>query len=318
MTHCLQSTQRRPRLVGQVLEGLGRPGGEGWQGVPTPPPSTPTPSPGNGKPSAGATPSARPQREAVGRTPGCICDGSGWAWQPSTPRYPDGAMVQCPACHAARLQARLVAASGLLPSELGLSLGDVVPNGPGTAHMLAMALEFCREPWGVWTLWGSFGNAKTLILQAVVNHFRRAGVLAVYVRFGDLLDYIRAGFNPDRHLDEDGVPDNHLARYRQLMAVQVLAIDEVDKARPTAFAAEFQTAFLDDRWRYGVEPDPAFRRHTLLAMNDDPGGLPGHIWDRLRDGRFGCWLDGEWQPGVTHNADASMRPAMERPRGNPQ
>lgn len=318
MTHCLQSTQRRPRLVGQVLEGLGRPGGEGWQGVPTPPPSTPTPSPGNGKPSAGATPSARPQREAVGRTPGCICDGSGWAWQPSTPRYPDGAMVQCPACHAARLQARLVAASGLLPSELGLSLGDVVPNGPGTAHMLAMALEFCREPWGVWTLWGSFGNAKTLILQAVVNHFRRAGVLAVYVRFGDLLDYIRAGFNPDRHVDEDGVPDNHLARYRQLMDVQVLAIDEVDKARLTAFAAEFQTAFLDDRWRYGVEPDPAFRRHTLLAMNDDPGGLPGHIWDRLRDGRFGCWLDGEWQPGVTHNADASMRPAMERPRGNPQ
>lgn len=223
-------------------------------------------------------------------------------------------MVQCPACHAARLQARLVAASGLLPSELGLSLGDVVPNGPGTETMLAMAREFCREPWGVWTLWGSFGNAKTLILQAVVNHWRREGVLAVYVRFGDLLDYIRAGFNPDRHLDEDGVPDNHLARYRQLMAVRVLAIDEVDKARLTAFASEFQTAFLDDRWRYGVERDPVARRHTLLAMNDDPAGLPGHIWDRLRDGRFGCWLGDEWQPGVTYNGDASMRPALERPR----
>ena len=86
----------------------------------------------------------------------------------------------------------------------------------------------------------------------------------------------------------------------------------VDNARLTAYASEFQSAFLDDRWRYGVERDPTLQRHTLLAMNDDPAALPGHLYDRLRDGRFGCELDGKWYGGITRNMDTSMRPAMER------
>jgi hypothetical protein len=35
-------------------------------------------------------------------------------------------------------------------------------------------------------------------------------------------------------------------------------------------------------------------------MNGDPSGLPGDLYDRMRDGRF----------VVFHNADASMRPVM--------
>lgn len=216
-------------------------------------------------------------------------------------------MVECPACYALRFQARLVAQSGLLPSELGITLDDIAPNGPDTARMLAMANEFCLAPWGVWTLWGSYGNAKSMILQAIVNHFRHRGVLAVYVRFKDLLDHIRAGNAPE-------AGDDAMARYRQLVEVQVLAVDEVDKARLTDYAEEFRTNFLDDRWRYGI----AQLRHTLLAMNHNPSELPGHIYDRLRDGRFGCWLltDGAevWYPGITKNMDESMRPAMERER----
>lgn len=264
---------------------------------------------------------------------GCICDGSGWAeleiyrwswaawlsledtnpWQRRT--------LRCDVCHARLWQQAMAVQSGLLDSELDLSLADVVPNGPDTALMLDMAHAFCAAPWGMWTLWGSYGAGKTLILQAIVNHFRRQGTLAVYVRFSDLLDYVRAGFDPGRHTDPDtGQPDDHLARYRRLMGVKILAIDEVDKARLTAYAEEFQAAFLDDRWRYGVERDPDIRRHTLLGMNDNPAGLPGHLYDRLRDGRFGCLLpatatpdnpDG-WQCGITRNMDESMRPAMVR------
>lgn len=215
-------------------------------------------------------------------------------------------MVCCESCQSRRLQESLSAQSGLLQSELRVTLDQVRVNGPDTALMLDMAREFCRSPWGMWTLWGYYGNAKTLILQAVVNHFRRNGQRAAYVRFKDLLDYIRAGNAPDAH-------DNDRDRYRRLLAVKYLAIDECDKARLTEYASEFRSAFLDDRWRYGVESGPE-QRHTLLAMNDDPAELPGHIYDRLRDGRFGCWLDNVWFPGITRNRDESMRPAMERAR----
>ncbi len=260
-----------------------------------------------------------------GRPQGCICDGSGWTArlerrQNHVPVYAgrnvvgsetidvvDEIMVRCPACASLALQQRLAAECGLLDSELAVNLDDAIGNGPDTAHMLAMAREFCRQPWGMWIVWGGYGNAKTLVLQAVVNHFRQKGILAVYVRFKDLLDYIRAGNRPG--LEED---DDARRRYRRLLDVAVLAIDEVDKANLTAYADEFRSAFLDDRWRYGCLPDTRLRRHTLLAMNCNPIDLPGHIYDRLRDGRFGCFLDGQWHNGITENRDQSMRPAMHR------
>jgi hypothetical protein len=217
-------------------------------------------------------------------------------------------MVQCPACAALAAQARLDALSGLFPSERAVSLDAIAPNGPDTARILAMARRYCHRPWGLWTLWGGFGNAKTLVLQAIVNHFRRGGQLAIYVRFHDLLDHIRAGHAPDA---------DHSARqrYQRLLRVRVLAIDELDKARITPYAHEFRTLLLDDRYRYALEPDSAVQRHTLLALNSNPAHLPPHIYDRLRDGRFGCTIDGIWHPGITCNRDPSMRPALSLVEG---
>lgn len=263
-----------------------------------------------------------PQVKDLAREGACICDGSGWAEvrrEFTRPIYElkgrdlvrvetvtdwKVVMVECEPCRAYRLQLALARESGLLRSERKVTLDQVRVNGPDTAIMLDMAREFCREPWGMWTLWGSYGNAKTLILQAIAGHFLNRGQRSVYVRFKNLLDFIRAGNDPDAH-------DDDRARYHRLLSVKVLAIDECDKARMTEYAQEFRSAFLDDRWRYGVENGPQ-QRHTLLAMNDDPAELPGHIYDRLRDGRFGCWLDGVWFPGITRNRDESMRPAMER------
>ncbi|MCP4538830.1 MAG: AAA family ATPase [Chloroflexi bacterium] len=168
-----------------------------------------------------------------------------------------------------------------------------------TVAMLELARRFVEQPWGFLTLHGTYGNAKTLILQAVVNEFREQhGLTGVYVKMRDLLNYVRAGYAPDAQ-------ENTLARYERLKAVPVLAIDEIDaalylsyrtSAKMTDFAYEFRAAFLDDRYRLAV----ACRAHTLFAMNGEPSELPGDLYDRMRDGRF----------VVFHNADASMRPVM--------
>lgn len=218
-------------------------------------------------------------------------------------------MVPCPdpdGVHRAAEVERLARISGLLPEELKIRLSDVMERGRrddlgnlslekliarhDTAAMLEVARRFVREPWGFLTLWGSYGNAKTLILQAVVNEFREQhGLVGVYVRLKDLLDYIRQGYDPSADVDAQ-------ERYERLKSLPVLAIDEFDAARMTDFAWEFRTAFLDDRYRLAV----ARRAHTVVAMNCDPADLPGDIYDRLRDGRF----------VIFHNTDSSMRPAM--------
>jgi DNA replication protein DnaC len=202
-------------------------------------------------------------------------------------------MVRCPdpaGVHKTAQVARLARISGLLPEEMSVCLNDIALVGD-TAKMTELAHKFVAEPWGFFTLWGGYGNGKTLILQAVVNEFRkRHGDIGIYVRMHDLLEYVRAGYASD-------AKDDARARYEQLKSLPVLAIDEFDAARMTDFAYEFRTAFLDDRYRLAITR----RAHTLFAMNSDPATLPGDIYDRLRDGRF----------EIFHNTDKSMRMEIE-------
>jgi len=225
-----------------------------------------------------------------------VCTGVGWLRNDAQPGEPGfGDLVPC-ACIAgeigARRLARLIRISGMLESELALTL-DGVRGRDAIAQAMTEARRVVADPYGFLTLWGGVGNGKTLILQAVVNELRqRVGLEGAYVRFKDLLDYIRAGFD-----DHDG-EGSERQRYQFLRTVPVLAIDEVDKARMTAYSYEFRSAFLDDRYRLAVAGEAV----TLFALNADPREMPPDIYDRLRDGRFViCRIEA-----------SSMRPAMRR------
>jgi len=176
---------------------------------------------------------------------------------------------------------------------LALRLSDVSEAGPGTAAMLAAAREFVAQPSRMLTLWGGAGNAKTLILQAVVNECIERGVMAVYVTMLDLLEYIREAYQEG----QEGRYGSAWSRMDRVTAVPVLAIDEVDKIKATEWAIERETAILDKRYRLGLA------RHvgTLLAMNTNPDRLPEWISSRLADGRN----------RIVHNDDPDMRRLMK-------
>ena len=230
------------------------------------------------------------------------CRGLGWLRNNCRPDEPGfGQLVLCD-CQQEEIGhrrfERLLRISRLLPEELELRFPDVIQRSDGngdTTEMLKLARAFVSEPWGMLTIWGGYGNGKTLILQAIVNEFRhQRGIWGTYITLKKLLDYVRAGNAKGADLDAR-------ERYEQLCQVPVLAIDECDGPQMTGYAEEFRRSFFDDRYRLAV----VRRAHTILAMNCDPGdqhnGLPGDIWDRLRDGRF----------VIYHNGDGSMRPAME-------
>lgn len=229
-----------------------------------------------------------------GADPNCpVCAGLGFFGvnvPVGDPRFGQLFPCECTASYRASL---LQSISGLTGDELALTLDDVHPAGTGTAQMLAAARSFLEAPAGMLTLWGGVGNAKTLILQAVVNEFVKSGVMAVYITMLDLLDYVRAAYDESESTREHGSACKRLDRFA---TVPVLAVDEVDKVKASDWTIERQSALFDKRYRFGVSRMAG----TLLAMNKDPHTLPEWISDRLYDGRN----------IVIHNADPSMRRAM--------
>jgi DNA replication protein DnaC len=216
-----------------------------------------------------------------------------------TKTWEEEVLVECAVCYARQLQERLQTGSGLLEAELSMSLDQILPNQEETARMVAMARQYQEKPWGIWTLWGSCGTGKTMVAQSLANHFREQGLESIYVRFTDMLDWMRQGYAED-------AAENAVARLAQMSAVWFLAVDEFDKARATPWATEMVNSLVDARWRRGI----ALEAHTVFCLNKDPAVVfdkGSAVYSRLRDDRFGCILKDTWLPGITRNNDPDLR-----------
>lgn len=219
------------------------------------------------------------------------CNDTGWVDAP----LQNGLQNQehCPNCYNRRQAARLQAICGLNDLERRVKLSDVKVIDPdsGTARMVKAAAVFIASPIGYLTIHGTCGNAKTLTLQAVVNHFVNHNVLAIYTTFADAVAYIKDAFS-------EGATDSAQARVNRLQTVPVLAIDELDKVKSTDWVREVETQLLDRRYRDGL----AGKCGTLIAMNGSLSDLQSHIASRLKDGRN----------IVIENNDADLRELLKR------
>ncbi len=135
---------------------------------------------------------------------------------------------------------------------------------------------------GMVTLSGPPGTGKSTILICAVNAAREANIPSVYVTMTDLLDYLRAAFNPERR------DLSFEKRWDLLVSAEVLALDELDEFNCTPWAAERFLRLIDERWRN-------MHTHlTLLATNSSLSRLPPKVASRLHDGRASVWtLRGE-------------------------
>lgn len=163
---------------------------------------------------------------------------------------------------------------------------------PGTAEMVETCARFIRNPNEIITIWGGSGNAKTMALQAVVNHFVGQQVEAVYITAFDLISYIRAAFHKTDKNDLEVKDESAWQRLGRFERVQILAVDEFDKINVTAWVREQLTDLIDRRYRLAEDGQAG----TLIAMNDDPREQPSWIYSRLSRYR------------IIHNQDGDMRP----------
>lgn len=202
--------------------------------------------------------------------------------------------------HSGERMERVIKVSGLTDKDLKRRLRDIKPN-PGNQAMLQAAREMIDNPEGWLYVWGGPGNAKSEVLIGIVNELRLKGKVILYTKFSRIIEYMREAFSEHQQRDKYGPEASSLGyvdRFERLKAIQVLAIDEMDKVRSTPFADEFCFDFLDERYRQAIRGETV----TIFASNADPAEFPPAIYDRLRDGRF----------KMIHNTASSARPYMKR------
>lgn len=124
---------------------------------------------------------------------------------------------------------------------------------------------------GVYVLQGPPGTGKSHFLHCVVNQARDAERVAIYSTVTDVLDYLRAAFNP-RH--EEFFED----RWNLLVDCDVLALDELDEFNVTEWAKERFLRLIDERWR---KRDKLL---TVVALNGEARSLLPKVASRLVQG----------------------------------
>jgi hypothetical protein len=227
----------------------------------------------------------RPQRDLVTTSNGHICRPdcpicSGWGFYRldlddiHDPRF--GKLVKCPNLdpfktpYADRLGITGDEARDLAWDSL-LRFGDVI----GLKAAREAVQETMQRGYGWVFLHGTFGIGKSLLLKIVVAEAMRAGNEAAYVRMAEILDHLRASF-------DDGSTESESKRMDWWTDLPVLAIDEFDKVRATAYGKERSFVLMDRRYEQAVRQKSV----TIIASNDPPQLFDGYLYDRIRDGRF--------------------------------
>lgn len=225
-----------------------------------------------------------------------LCDDLGWVKHNvplGDPRF--GRFEPC-TCSVSNHIAHLQTISGLSERERRKRIDDVVATGGATDRLIMAACTFAQHMRGLLTFWGGVGNGKTEMLMGITNEVCEAGVMAVYVTFADLLDWIREGYG-------DGASENARRRYERIVQAPVLCVDEVDKVNDTGWAQEFRSKFFDYRYRAALDGTTG----TVFAMNRSPLQIfEPHIVSRLSDKRFAI----DDQGPIFKNDDRDMRPVM--------
>ena len=224
------------------------------------------------------------------------CRGIGYLRHDVPIGHPEFGKLHTCECRASEIalhnQAKMSQLSNLSEKELLITIDSLIPRGDCTQEMIAQVKRMAAEPFGMLTLWGSWGNGKTAALMGLVNHFNAVSPGSTcYMRFEELMNVVRKGFKDGAELDAE-------ERAMRLRQIYFLAIDEFDKANLTQWGDSFRSLFFDDRYRDAKNG----MTHTALAMNCNLTDLPGHIYDRI-----------QWGTKVAHgfrvvrNTDTSAR-----------
>lgn len=175
---------------------------------------------------------------------------------------------------------------GIHESEASLTWSAVKPGVSDGWKGLEAVKPAYERGWGVVFLWGSWGQAKTLLGKILTATALRDGKRTAYANMSGVLNNIRLAFD-----ERENKTTELLRRMDWWLERDVLFLDELDKANSTPWAQEQIFILLDRRYQMAVREEAL----TVIASNSSTDALDGYLKSRLHDRRVGqvVYLNGK-------------------------
>jgi DNA replication protein DnaC len=167
-------------------------------------------------------------------------------------------------------------------------------NVPGTREGFLIARDYARNPSGWLYLLGKYGCGKTHLAAAVANEAVSRGLHTYFAIAPDLLDYLRAAYDPAAASSYDN-------RFEAIRTVPLLIIDDLGTENTTPWAREKLYQIFNHRYN--------FRLPTVITSNVELDSLDPRIASRICDQSL-CLH-------VYLDADDFRQRDRARPRGGP-
>ena len=139
---------------------------------------------------------------------------------------------------------------------------------PSLMDALAAARAYAAQPEAVLLLAGGYGTGKTQRAAAVGNVRLAAGASVLLLVVPDLLDYLRAAFDPNRQNDDE----SYQVRFEQVRAVDLLILDDLGTEQRTPWALEKWFQIVNHRIGRGVP--------LVITTNERPDTINPRVRSR--------------------------------------
>ena len=130
---------------------------------------------------------------------------------------------------------------------------------------------FANAPQGWLVLLGDYGTGKTHLAAAIANQRAATGESPMFVIVPDLLDHLRATFNPDSPVRYDRL-------FNQVKSIPLLILDDLGTQSATPWAREKLYQILNHRYNAQLP--------TVITTAQKIGELDPRIRSRMLDGRI--------------------------------
>lgn len=167
---------------------------------------------------------------------------------------------------------------GITEAESSLTWDAVRPDISDGLKAVQTVRPMYERGFGIVFLWGTYGQAKTLIGKILTATAFRDGKRAAYANLSDALDNIRLAFDEKEHKTTE-----LLRRMDWWIERDVLFLDELDKANGTEWALSTIFTLLDRRYQRAIREEAL----TVIASNKSTDTLDGYLKSRLHDRRIG-------------------------------